>query len=63
MRHNQNAEPFKITATCAREGLEDGGVQYAEVSLVISLMISLKALSDEHVSAAESKYGRMTHKA
>ena len=28
---------------------------------MISLMISLKALSDEHVSAAESKYGLMTH--
>lgn len=28
---------------------------------MISLMISLKAVSDKHVSAAESKYGLMTH--
>jgi hypothetical protein len=51
LRHYQDIEPIRITATCAPEELEEGGVQYLEVWL----MVSLKAVFDKHVSAAESK--------
>lgn len=55
LRHNQNAEPFKIMATCAWEGLEDGGGQYSEVSLIAEGIVRQALVS------REPKSGLMTH--
>ena len=52
----QDIELFRMTATCAWEGLENGGVQYSEVWLMIA-----EGIVQEALVSREPQSGLMTH--